>query len=125
MENVTAVSDDESVFQLKHRVGKEFGGADALSAEGTDGRPEDVDRQQPRAMVVRIRDAELLAQVPEAVVKSTIGHANVVRTHSCFAQYVWTEVMGPVEHAVLHARLVECIEKQSERVGLGIILKSF
>ena len=111
MEHVTAVSDDESVFKLKHRVGKKFGGADAPSAEGADGRPVDVDLQQSRAMVVCIRDAKLLTQVPEAVVKSTIGHLNVVRAHSCFAQYVRTEVMGPVDHAIFQASLVEGIEK--------------
>src|SRR5882724_2653795 len=85
----------------------------------------DAHLQQPRTMVVRICDAELLAQVSKAVVKSTIGHANVVRTHPCFTQHVWTKVMGPVSYAILQTRLVERIEKQSERVNLRVILESF
>jgi hypothetical protein len=122
---VAAVGDDESVFELKHRVREELRGTDTSSAKGAYGHAEDVDLQQSRAMVVCIRDAKLFTQVPEAVVNPPVGHANVVRPHSCFGQYVGTEVVGPVNHTIFETRLVESIEKQSEGVNFGFVLKPF
>ena len=75
-------------------------------------------------MVIRVSNSKLLTEVPETVVKPTIGHADIVRTHSNFVQHVGTEVMGPIDHAIFQARQIEAVEEEPKGVNPGDVLSA-
>ena len=118
------MGDDDIIFVLKYGVGKKFRGADIATAERVNRAAIDVEGQKTGTMVVGVSDTELLAQVSETVVIPTTSHADIVRTHTHLVQHVRAEVVGPIDHAIFHASLVEGIEKQSQGVDAGFILRA-
>ena len=112
---MAAVSDDDIVLVLKHGVGKKLCGANILTAERVNRAAKDVESQKTGTMIVRVGDPKFLAEVSEAVVTPTPSHTDIVRAYTRLVQHVRAEVVGPVDHAIFQASLVEGIEKQSER----------
>src|SRR5207302_537915 len=83
--------------------------------------------QKTGTMVIRVSNSKLLTEVPETVVKPTIGHADIVRTHSNFVQHVGTEVMGRIDHAILSPERrcdVEDVEERRRDDGAGHPLRT-
>ena len=59
LEYVTAVTDDECIFQVEHRVREQFRRADTSTAEGANRAS--VDLEQAGTVVVCVCDPELLS----------------------------------------------------------------
>jgi hypothetical protein len=75
-------------------------------------------------MIVRVGDTKFLAKVTETIVSPAPSDTDIVRSHTRLVQYVRTEVMRPVDHAIFQASLVEGIEKQSKGINDWAILRA-
>ena len=73
-------------------------------------------------MVISIGDTELLAEIPETVVNPTLIQTDVIHAYNRFTQYVGAKVVGPIDHPIFQAGLIERIEKQFKGVNYGVIL---
>src|SRR5262249_40587834 len=99
------------IFQVKHCVREQCRRANILIAKGVDCPTIYVESQQPRSVVIRVRDPELLTQVSKAIVDSASLHADIVRTAPNFVEDIGTEIVSPGDYAIFYSCLAETVVK--------------